>query len=272
MNTHKPMIIYGTAWKKDQTARLVEQAIGLGFRAIDTACQPKHYHEAGVGAAVALCVQRGLNRSELYLQTKFTPLPGQNPRRLPYDPEATIGEQVRQSFHASLTNLQTSYLDALLLHSPMPTAAQTLEVWQVMEQLVQQGGVRQLGISNCYDLRQLRQLTDSATIKPAVVQNRFYAETRYDREIRAFCREHGMVYQSFWTLTANPHLLSHPILNALATTHRRTTAQILFRHLTQIGVTPLTGTTSPLHMREDLEIADFELTQEENQAIHALYA
>jgi len=68
-----PPIIYGTAWKQERTASLVEQAIGLGFRGIDTACQPKHYNEAGVGDGIAASLQRGVNRTELYLQSKFTP-------------------------------------------------------------------------------------------------------------------------------------------------------------------------------------------------------
>ncbi len=69
-----PRILYGTAWKKDRTAALVEQAIGLGFRGIDTACQPKHYNEAGVGDGVVACLHRGLDRAELYLQSKFASL------------------------------------------------------------------------------------------------------------------------------------------------------------------------------------------------------
>ncbi|MGZ4956816.1 MAG: aldo/keto reductase, partial [Methylobacter sp.] len=93
-----PRIIYGTAWKKERTAALVEQAIGLGFRGIDTACQPKHYNEAGVGDGVAACLHRGIDRSELYLQSKFTPLSGQDPAQVPYDPNAGLSEQVAQSF------------------------------------------------------------------------------------------------------------------------------------------------------------------------------
>ncbi len=73
-----PRILYGTAWKKQRTEALVSQAIASGFRGIDTACQPKHYYEAGVGAAVA-----GLDRAQLYLQTKFTPLGGQDPKQIP---------------------------------------------------------------------------------------------------------------------------------------------------------------------------------------------
>ena len=81
----------------------------------------------------------------LYLQTKFTSLSGQDPARIPYDPKAQLAEQVRQSFAVSLQNLGTDYLDCLVLHSPLPQARQSLEVWQTMESLVDARGVRQLG-------------------------------------------------------------------------------------------------------------------------------
>jgi diketogulonate reductase-like aldo/keto reductase len=265
-----PQIIYGTAWKKADTERLVRTAIRQGFRGIDTACQPKHYDEAGVGAGVAACLSDKLTRADLYLQTKFTSLSGQDPMRIPYDPQAPLREQVAQSFAASLRNLQTNYLDCLVLHSPLATTTQTLDVWRAMEALAAGGGVRHLGISNCYDLDELSALYDSARIKPSVVQNRFYADTRYDREIRAFCRSRRITYQSFWTLTANPHLLAHATISDLASKYGRTPAQILFRHLTQIDVVPLTGTRSEQHMREDLAIFEFELTDLERQALDAM--
>ncbi len=103
-----------------------------------------------------------------------------------------------------------------------------------------------------------------------MVQNRFYKESDYDREIRAFCRLHGIIYQSFWTLTANPHLLASKAVVSTAGKYGRTPAQILYRYLTQQGVVPLTGTTSPVHMHEDLAICEFELTQQECSAIDAL--
>jgi len=265
-----PRILYGTAWKKTQTEALVIKAIRAGFRGIDTACQPKHYHEAGVGAGVAACLDERLDRADLYLQTKFTPVPGHAPNQIPYDPTARLAVQVAQSFQASLRNLQTTYLDCLVLHSPLPDAAQTAETWQSMEILVDSGGARQLGISNCYDMADLESLYRSARIKPAVVQNRFYAATRYDREIRAFCRQHGIVYQSFWTLTANPHLLTHDMLKMLASQYGRTPEQVLFRYLTQECVVPLTGAQSDIHLREDLEIFDFALTAKERAAVTAL--
>jgi diketogulonate reductase-like aldo/keto reductase len=212
-----------------------------------------------------------LARADLYLQTKFTPVSGQDPAPIPYNPKAPLPDQVRQSFATSLRNLQTDYLDGLLLHSPLPSARQTLEVWQAMESLVDLRSVRQLGISNCYRLEQLEALYDSARIKPAVVQNRFHADTGHDREIRAFCRQHRLIYQSFWTLTANPHILAHRAVTGLASKHRRTPAQILFRYLTQIEVVPLTGTRTETHMCEDLAIFEFELSELERKVMDALF-
>ena len=265
-----PRIIYGTAWKKAATEQLVSIAIENGFRGIDTACQPKHYHEAGVGAGVAASLKQGLTRADLYLQTKFTSLSGQDPNRVPYDPKASLADQIAQSIAASLKNLQTDYLDCLLLHSPMPTPAQTQSAWRSFESFVDSGTIRQLGISNCYNLADLERLYESARIKPAIVQNRFYADTNYDRGIRSFCDRNQIIYQSFWTLSANPHVLAHETMTALASIHRRSPAQILFRYLTQIGIVPLTGTKSESHMREDLAIFDFELTSDERGAIDAL--
>jgi diketogulonate reductase-like aldo/keto reductase len=265
-----PKILYGTAWKEAETEALVATAIRQGFRGIDTACQPKHYDEAGVGAAVAACLNAGLTRGDLFLQTKFTPLSGQDPTRIPYDPNAPLSDQVAQSFATSVRNLQVDHLDCLLLHSPLPTTDQTMTVWQAMESLVDIGGVRQLGISNCYSLEQLRTLYDGARVKPAVVQNRFYAESAYDREIRAFCRKQRIAYQSFWTLTANGHVLAHDTITKLASIYGRTPAQILFRYLTQIDVVPLAGTRSEQHMRQDLEIFAFKLTDRERAAVDAI--
>jgi len=266
-----PRIIYGTAWKQEKTSTLVETAIRTGFRGIDTACQPKHYHEAGVGEGIAACIHAGIvTRENLYLQTKFTPLDGHDPQKIPYDPDAGLSEQVAQSVRCSLKNLQTSYLDCLLLHSPLANRQQLLEVWQAMEKAFDDGLAKHLGISNCYDLSTLAFLFDAAAVKPAVLQNRFYADTDYDRSLRDFCRQQGILYQSFWTLTANPGVLADRVLKSLAAKYGRSSAQVFFRFLTQIGIISLTGTTSEQHMREDLAIFDFELTTEECDSIDRL--
>jgi diketogulonate reductase-like aldo/keto reductase len=266
-----PKILYGTAWKKTATDGLVAAAIRQGFRGIDTACQPKHYEESGVGAGVAASLDENLTRADLYLQTKYTPLSGQDPTRIPYNSQAAIAEQVAQSFAVSLRNLRTDYIDCLVLHSPLPSGKQTQEAWAAMEALVHEGKVGQLGISNCYQLLQLEALYDGARIKPAVIQNRFYADTQYDRNIRAYCRRRHIIYQSFWTLAANPRVLASPTFTALADRYGRTAPQILFRYLTQIDAAPLTGTSSEQHMREALAIFEFQLDTAEIAQLTKLF-
>ncbi len=267
-----PRIIYGTAWKKAATAGLVAQALNFGFRGIDTACQPKHYHEAGVGDGLMRYLQQGGQRQAIYLQTKFTPLNGQDPANVPYAVNASLTEQVQQSFAVSLQNLQTSYIDCLVLHSPLADPQQLLEVWRAMEQLFHRGVVKQLGISNCYDLALLQHLYHAVEVKPAVLQNRFYAQTHYDQALRAFCQEQQLIYQSFWTLSANPHILNHALIQDLANSHQCSAAQIMFSCLLQIGIVPLTGTTSATHMQESLASAHLELTAEEYQQIISLFS
>jgi diketogulonate reductase-like aldo/keto reductase len=127
-----------------------------------------------------------------------------------------------------------------------------------------------LGISNCYQLEQLETLCDAARILPSAIQNRFYAATHYDREIRVFCKARQIVYQSFWTLTANPQLLAHATVVRLSASYGRSAAQILFRYLSQNDIVPLTGPRSEKHMRKDLEIFDFELDASECQELAAL--
>lgn len=265
-----PPLLYGTAWKKERTADLVEMAVLSGFRGIDTACQPKHYDEALVGEALARLAAQGIEREQLFLQTKFTPLNGQDPQRIPYNPNAPLEIQVAESFRVSKQNLRTEYVDSLVLHSPLFPYANLLKVWGAMEAVHQSGGARQLGISNCYDVELLKRLEGDANVKPAFVQNRFYTESGYDKELRHWCDEKGIIYQSFWSLTANPHLLGSREFFALTQEYNKTEAQILYRYLNQIGIVPLIGSTSKRHIDEDLDIFSFELRAEEIERISSL--
>lgn len=266
-----PSLLYGTAWKKDKTADLVTLAVKYGFRGIDTACQPKHYNEAGVGEAIQRLANEGINRKDLYIQTKFTPVNGQDPFNIPYDRTAPLSEQVAQSFEVSKKNLGVSYVDGLILHSPLENRDRLMIVWQAMEQIYSRGETKRIGISNCYDLEVLKQLYEAACIKPTILQNRFYQETDYDNKIRQWCQEQKMIYQSFWTLTANPHILSNEIVQRVAQTYQKTAAQIFFRVLVEIGIVPLTGTCSDKHMKEDLEIFNFDLPLNVVQEIASLF-
>lgn len=203
-----PPFLYGTAWKKERTEDLVYLAVQNGFRGIDTACQPKHYFEPGVGNALERIYAEGkIRREDMFIQTKYTPFSGQDKNNVPYDKDAKLEDQVMQSFRVSLSNLKTSYLDSLVLHSPLEEHKETMEVWRAFEHIHSSGGARFLGISNCYDLPVLEALYSEATVKPSFLQNRFYRESGYDRPIRKFCSANGITYQSFWTLTANPHAL-----------------------------------------------------------------
>lgn len=269
-NVQMPKLIYGTAWKKERTAELVIKAIKHGFRGIDTACQPKHYFEPGVGQALKELASAGITRDQLFLQTKFTPVDGQDPNNIPYDPNVALDKQVMQSFATSQKNLGTEVIDSFVLHSPLPTHAKTMMVWRAMEAIFNQGGVKQLGISNCYDLETMQQMFQAAKVKPAVLQNRFYRRTHFDKKLRQWCDEKRVIYQSFWTLTANPELLQSKVFTEISAANNKTPAQVLFRYLTQIGVVPLTGTTSDAHMIEDLAIFSFELTGDDLDKITRL--
>jgi diketogulonate reductase-like aldo/keto reductase len=143
------------------------------------------------------------------------------------------------------------------------------EVWRAMEELYAAGKTRFLGISNVA-LEQVEALWEQAVTRPAFVQNRCYASMGWDRDVRAFCRDHGIVYQGFSLLTANANELRHPRFRTLASRLGRTPAQIVFRFAIQAGMVPLTGTTDPAHMHEDLDIDGFELTPEEMRMMENL--
>lgn len=196
----------------------------------------------------------GLSRNDIWLQTKYTSIDGQDPERLPYDGLAPLDEQVRQSLTKSFENLQTSYIDSLVMHGPEDTWEKILTVWRVFESFVDQGKVRQIGISNFYEPDAVEYLYNQARIKPAVVQNRFYADSSYDTKIRAFCMSHDVEYQSFWTLGANRHALGDGRIIALAREKGLSVELLMYAFVLAIGITPLDGTTNKDHMAEDIAL------------------
>ncbi|HEX2061489.1 MAG TPA: aldo/keto reductase, partial [Thermoanaerobaculia bacterium] len=256
----------------DATARLTRLALEAGFRGIDTANQRKHYFEAGVGAAVQRAIADGLvTRDELFLQTKFTYRDGQD-HRLPYDPNADPATQVRQSFSSSLEHLQVDTIDSYVLHGPSRRrglAEADREVWRAMEALHDAGKTRFLGVSNI-TLDQLDALCSFARVQPSFVQNRCYARTGWDADVRAFCSSRGIVYQGFSLLTANVPELRSARFREIVTRTGRTPAQVVFRFALQVGMLPLTGTTDPAHMREDLAALELELSAGDVQTMLSL--
>ncbi len=269
-----PAFLYGTAWKEERTAPLVRAAVQAGFRGIDTANQRRHYFEQAVGDALEELYQDArLTRQDLFLQTKFTYAGGQD-HRLPYDPQADFPTQVRQSCASSLQHLRTDSLDSYILHGPSVARGLSdadYQVWKEMEALCREGKTTFIGVSNV-SLGQLRTLVQAAEIPPRFVQNRCFAVTQWDRDVREFCAAQYIIYQGFSLLTANSQLFREPDMIKLARRHQKTVAQVIFRFAQQVGMLPLTGTTDDRHMREDLESSTFQLAEEEVRLIEGLGA
>jgi len=266
-----PSFMYGTAWKKEATTQLVQLAVTAGFTAIDTANQLIHYQEALVGEALLALAQQGVTRDRLFLQTKFTSTNGQD-HRTPYDASADLTTQVVQSFDSSLAHLHTDYLDSYVLHGPYQRqglGAADQEVWAAIEALYRSGKTKMIGISNV-TAEQLAQLCAEAIVKPMVVQNRCYAAFGWDKEVREICRAHGIIYQGFSLLTANQGIFAEPAIRAIAQRLGAGLAQVVFRFAMQVGMLPLTGTTNPQHMKDDLQAEQFTLTADDMQVIETI--
>ncbi|KAJ5919545.1 hypothetical protein N7454_009380 [Penicillium verhagenii] len=271
-----PVFLYGTAWKKDHTADLVYTAVNAGFRGIDTAAQPRHYQEPLVGDGIRRAIAEGVvHREDLYVQTKFSPVSAQDPDNMPYDANASLTEQVHASIKSSLHNLRPfadpsradeAYIDTVVIHSPLRTIEQTIEVWEALQTYVPHQ-IRNLGLSNCsISVLQALYTFPKVKVKPAVVQNRFYEDTFFDVSLRAFCRENDIIYQSFWTLTANPELVRSEPVQKLASQVGISPAAALYAMVMALGnMTVLNGTKNTTRMVEDLaspkRVEEFTQTQ-----------
>jgi diketogulonate reductase-like aldo/keto reductase len=267
-----PDFLYGTAWKEDRSAGLTELAIRMGFRAIDTANQRRHYFEEGVGQGLAAAyLAGGVARGDLFLQTKFTYQRGQDDR-LPYDPTARLSVQVAQSMASSLEHLGTDHVDSYVLHGPSSGYDWTdddAEAWEAMRKERDGGRTRLLGVSNV-SLRHLEQMAAARTEAPAFVQNRCFARVGWDRDVRAFCRQQKIVYQGFSLLTANTDVLRHPLITGLAASANATPAQVVFAFARAVGMLPMTGTSDAEHMKQDLAARDLILSPDAVQAMESL--
>jgi len=267
-----PDFLYGTAWKQDRTATLTELALHAGFRAVDTANQRRHYNEAGVGEGLRTAYRAGIaTRADLFLQTKFTYPRGQD-HRLPYDPAASVTVQVAQSLASSLEHLATDHVDSYVLHGPSSSYDWTdtdAEVWDAMRKERDAGRTRLLGVSNV-SLSHLQQMEAAHAELPVFVQNRCFARLGWDREVRLFCHQRKIIYQGFSLLTANPEVLQHPPLIALAAQLNATPAQVVFSFARAVGVLPLAGTSSPEHMKQDLDSLKLTLPPDVWRAIESM--
>ncbi|KAL6810758.1 NADP-dependent oxidoreductase domain-containing protein [Trichoderma sp. SZMC 28013] len=248
-----PLLLYGTAWKEESTAHLTETAVLKGFTCIDTANYPTAYDEKLTGDGIAAALRSGIKRSNLFIQTKFTPVWAHDPNKMPFNPHQNIEGQITESVRQSLEHLQVDYLDSLLLHVPFENDSDNLVAWKVLETFVPHK-IRSLGVSN-FKLPQLEELYANATVKPVIVQNRFYKETGFDIDLREFCAERGITYQAYWMLRHNPEILGSDLLKSVAVkldVEKELAFYVLILGLG--GTQVLDGTTNPERMAEDLKM------------------
>lgn len=177
---------------------------------------------------------------------------------MPFDASAPLETQIIDSIKSSLKNFRFSpdeepYIDTLLLHSPLSTLELNIDAFTLLASYVPTK-IRSLGISNT-DLKNLMAIYDKAPISPCVVQNRFYPATGHDSQLRSFCQNNGILYESFWTLTGNPGLMKSKPVQTLAKKLDGDEALALYSLiiLGVQGISILDGTTNLEHMSGDIQ-------------------
>jgi D-xylose reductase len=281
-------------WKidADMVGGLIEKAVGCGYRHLDSACDYGNEAEAGLGIERALAA--GLcRRDELWVTSKLW-----NTYHAP--------EHVRPALERTLRDLRLDYLDCYLVHFPIalayvapetryppgwffdpdadapamrPVAVPQAETWQAMEQLVDAGLVRRIGVCN-YPVALLRDLQAAARIQPAVLQVEMHPRLVQEKLLR-YCRETGVAVTAFSPLGAPSYvplgmakesdsLLAHPAIVEIARAVNRTPAQVLLRWGIQRGTAVIPKTSRAERLVENLAVFDFALSAEAMAAISSL--
>ncbi|CZT12940.1 uncharacterized protein RAG0_16585 [Rhynchosporium agropyri] len=259
-------LLYGTAWKDERTTEFTLKAIEHGYRAIDTACQPRSYREDLVEKAIQMAFTCGIlkRREDIWIQSKFTTPGGHDVDAALYDLATSISEQVHTSVALSLTNLAHRetldpltdvgvYIDSVLFHSSYPQFKDTLVAWETLSTYVPHK-IRSIGVSNM-PLHILRQLYTVADIKPATVQNRFMAENKYDIPLRRFCHTRGISFQAFSILKDKLDLLGSVLIEKVAASIVPGISKGFALHLLVLGLGSymrvVNGATTEEHLEEN---------------------
>lgn len=291
--TPVPAVGLGT-WKIEKPAvgSLVEEAVRVGYRHLDCACD--YGNEAEVGGGIRAAIDAGLcRREDLWVTSKLW-----NTYHAP--------EHVRPAVERSLSDLGLDYLDSYLIHFPIalkfvpfeqryppewvydPGAANPRmefapvpihDTWQAMEELVSAGLVRQIGVCN-FNCGLLRDLLAGAEIRPSMLQVESHPFLTQEKLLR-FCREQGIAVTAFSPFGASSYLslgmaqehesvLDEQIVRTLATRHGKTPAQIVLRWGVQRGTAVIPKTSRPERLGENLSLFDFELADDEMNEISAL--
>lgn len=253
---------------------LIRTALLSGFSGVDSAAMTANYAEKDAGIALT---QSKLERSKVWVQSKFTPKLDHQSPQLVYNLTASVHDQVTMSFHWSLNALQVDHLDSYLLHCPSDgmyrhIIKKDFQIWQEFEHLRSEGLVNQIGVSNI-NLHSLKQLVEKTEIKPAIVQNiamiSNYVFANTEAQTLQYCLENAISYQVVQLLNRNGVFLNHKDAKNIAAAHNATTAQVLIKFTHLMGMTPVLGTTKEKHMQEALTL-DFDLSNDEVYTITRL--
>ena len=232
----------------DTCVKSVSEALKRGVRLIDTAYM--YHNEEEVGEAVR---NSGVPREEIFVTTKLYPNQFS-------DPEKAIDE--------ALEKLDIEYIDLMLLHHP---GTDDVKAYKAMEQAVEDGKIRSIGLSNWY-VEELEEFLPQVSITPALVQNEIHPYYQ-ENEVIPYIQELGIVVQGWYPLGGRGHtaeLLGDETISAIAKAHGKSSAQIILRWNLQKGVVVIPGSSNPDHIQENTELYDFKLTDEEMEKINAL--
>ncbi|HMJ72958.1 MAG TPA: aldo/keto reductase [Solirubrobacterales bacterium] len=233
----------------EKTQDAVEEALEVGYRHIDTAAA--YRNERGVGAAIAAS---GIPRDEIFVTTKLW--------NSAQGYESTLG-----AFQKSIDRLGMDHVDLYLIHWPVPTEGRALDTWRAFEKIHEEGGSRTIGVSN-FRVEDLEMLEREADILPAVNQIELHPHFP-QAELRAWHREHGIATES-WSPLAQGDLLVNETIAAVAARHDRTPAQAILRWHLQLGNVVIPKSVTPKRIRENFELFDFELSDDDMTEIAAL--
>ena len=234
------------------TAEVVKQAIINGYRLIDTAAI--YGNETGTGAGIKQGLQEtGLAREELFVTSKH------------WNDHLTYDETIH-AFNESLARLNLEYLDLYLIHWPGNQAFQ--ESWRALEDLYAAGKIKAIGVSN-FQIHHLEQLLAVAKVVPVINQIELHPYFNQEEQ-RKWDADHGIVDESWSPLGRANSVLQDPVIGEIAKAHGKSISQIILRWHVQLGVLPIPKSSDPVRQKENLEVFDFVLSEEEMQKICAL--
>lgn len=241
-----PMAGIGTfLLSPDEAEASCISALGCGYRLIDTA--NAYVNEKAVGRAMK---KSGLSREEIFLETKLWP---------------SFYEQ-EDAVEKTLERLDTDYIDLLLIHQP---AGNYVAGYRQMEKAYKEGKVKAIGLSN-FTAEGIQEILDICEVKPAILQTEVHPYSQ-EKGLKEFLAKEGIVIQAWYPLGhGDAALIKEPVFTALAEKYGKTNAQIILRWHVQAGNVVIPGSKNPDHIKANLDLFDFALTEEEMAQIAAL--